>query len=161
MEVKLSRRGMLFKIARLVSSKLITGNYSYPRVAEISAENLRERINSGHAPLLVDTRSTQEFSSGFGHIPGAKHIPLMEMVMSFGSTEKFKVKIKELETQLNDLQSFKDREVVTICPGGGFSLVAAEVLSDAGFKDVKSLDGGADGWFKKGFPTEKGVEREN
>jgi rhodanese-related sulfurtransferase len=152
---------MLFKIARLVSSKIIKGNYSYPRVAEISAEDLRQRIQSGRAPLLVDTRSALEFSAGFGHIPGAKHIPLMEMVMTFGSTEKFKDKIKELEAQLNDLQSFKNREVVTICPGGGFSLVAAEVLSDAGFSDVKSLEGGADGWFKKGFPTEKGTEHEN
>jgi hypothetical protein len=32
-------------------------------------------------------------------------------------------------------------------------LVAAEIMAENGFKDVKSLDGGSDGWFKKGFET--------
>jgi rhodanese-related sulfurtransferase len=85
----------------------------------------------------------------------------MEMVAGFGSSERFREKVKKLEAQLAEIQSFKDREVVTICPGGGFSLVAAEVLAEAGFSDVKSLDGGADGWFKKGYPTQKGIEHEN
>lgn len=161
MEIKLTRRGMLFKIARLLTNRLIKGEFVVRNVAHVSAEELFGKVNSPEPPLMIDTRSVQEFNSGYGHIPNAKHIPLMEMVGGFGSTEKFKSKIKELEAQLNVLQSFKDREVITICPGGGFSLVAAEVLSEAGFKDVKSLDGGADGWFKKGYPTEKGVENEN
>jgi rhodanese-related sulfurtransferase len=28
-------------------------------------------------------------------------------------------------------------------------------MADAGFKDVKSLSGGVDGWFKQGYPTTK------
>lgn len=152
-QVKLSRRGMLFKIVRLVTSKLIVGNYRYPSVTEITAEQLRERIDSGHAPLLIDTRMTSEFRSGFGHIPNSKHIPLMEIVGSFGSTAAFKAAVKELEAQFNEVDQYRGGEVVTICPGGGFSLVAAEIMAEAGFKDVKSLVGGADGWFKKGYPT--------
>lgn len=152
-EVKLSRRGMLFKIIRIVTSKLITGNYRFPNVSEISAEELAERIDSGPAPLILDTRSKQEFDSGFGHIPTSVHIPLMEIVGSFGSTEKFKQAVKGIEAQLEAIQPSMDGEIVTVCPGGGFSLVAAEIMAEAGYKDVKSLAGGADGWFKKGFPT--------
>lgn len=153
MEVKLSRRGMLFKIARVVTSKLIKGQYHFANVNEISAEDLRDRLNSKQPPLLIDTRSKQEFDSGFGHIPNSKWMPLMDLVGSFGSTDKFKARVKELEAEFKGIESFKEQEVVTICPGGGFSLVAAEIMAENGFKDVKSLDGGADGWFKMGYPT--------
>ena len=81
-------------------------------------------------------RSVQEFKGGHGHIPNAKSIPIME-----------------LKSNLEDLQSFKEKEIVTICPGGGMSLVAVEILTDAGFTDVKSLKGGQDLWREKGYPT--------
>ena len=61
----------------------------------------------------------------------------------------------ELESKLNDLQSYKEKEIVTMCPGGGLSLVAVDILTEAGFKDVKSLKGGTDLWHKKGYPTIK------
>ena len=77
----------------------------------------------------------------------------MDLVGSFGNTGKFKERVKKLEAQFNEIESFKEQEVITICPGGGFSLVAAEIMAEAGFKDVKSLSGGVDGWFKKGYPT--------
>jgi rhodanese-related sulfurtransferase len=153
MEVKLNRRGMLFKIARVVTSKLIKGQYHFANVSEISADDLRDRLNSKQPPLLIDTRSKQEFDSGFGHIPNSRWMPLMDIVGSFGNTDKFKAKVKELEGEFKEIEAFKGQEVVTICPGGGFSLVAAEIMAENGFKDVKSLDGGVDGWFKKGYPT--------
>jgi rhodanese-related sulfurtransferase len=152
---------MLFKISRLLTNRLIKGEFVVANVTHISADSLLMKLQSPQPPLMIDTRSAEEFKSGYGHIPNAKHIPLMEMVAGFGSSERFREKVKKLEAQLAEIQSFKDREVVTICPGGGFSLVAAEVLAEAGFSDVKSLDGGADGWFKKGYPTQKGIEHEN
>lgn len=158
MEVRLNRRGMLFKIARVVTSKLIKGEYSFPHVAEISAEELFEKMQTGQAYLLIDTRSSEEYRSGFGHLPDAKSLPLMEIVGSLGSAQKFKARVKELEQQFREVEDFRDKEVITICPGGGFSLVAAEIMAEAGFKDVKSLAGGADGWFKKGYPTTKETE---
>ena len=32
-------------------------------------------------------------------------------------------------------------------------MVAVEILTEAGFKDVKSLTGGTDLWHKNGYPT--------
>lgn len=154
MKVRLNRRRMLFKIIRVVTSKLIRGEYRFSNVTEISSEELREHLASNAPPLLIDVRDVSEYNSGFGHLPGAMHIPLMELVVKFPSAKKFKAAIKDLDAQFAEIEPYMDGEVVTICPGGGFSLVAAEIMSEAGFKDVKSLSGGADGWFKKGYPTE-------
>ena len=153
LEIKLSRRGMLFKIVRVATSKLITGKYHFSNVSEITAEELHERIDSNQPPLIIDTRSAQEFGTGFGHIPNSRLIPLMELVGSFGNIDKFKTAVKKFEAQFDEILPFTEQQVITICPGGGFSLVAAEIMAEAGFKDVKSLSGGVDGWFKKGYPT--------
>ena len=48
----------------------------------------------------------------------------------------------ELASNFEDLQSFKDKEIVTICQGGGMALIAVEIMAEADFKDVKSLKGG-------------------
>ena len=152
-EVNLTRRGMLFKIVRLISGRIIRGEFYISNVKEISSEDLFDRIKSGQYPLLIDVRSKEEFGSGFGHIPNAKLIPLFELVPSFASTTAFKKEVKAYEALFKEIEPYKDQEVITICPGGGFSLVVAEIMADAGFKNVKSLSGGADGWFKKGFPT--------
>jgi len=104
--------------------------------SEITVDNLFKRVNSNWPPLLIDVRSAKEFNGGYGHIPNSMSIPMLE-----------------LESNLEDLEPFKDREIVTMCPGGGMSLVAAELMAEAGFKDVKSLTGGTDLWSKSGYPT--------
>jgi rhodanese-related sulfurtransferase len=87
-------------------------------------------------------RFTKDFNgvgySSYGHIPDSISIPILE-----------------LESKLDELDSFKEKEIITLCPGGGLSLAAVEILTEAGFKDVKSLKGGTDAWYKKGYPTIK------
>lgn len=104
--------------------------------SEITVDELLDRVNSDRPPLLIDVRSPAEFNGGYGHIPDARSIPVLELEFNF-----------------EDLDSFKDKEIVTLCPGGGISLVAVEILVKAGFKDVKSLKGGTDLWHKNGYPT--------
>ncbi|MFW9996823.1 MAG: rhodanese-like domain-containing protein [Candidatus Odinarchaeota archaeon] len=103
---------------------------------EITVDELLERINSNKPPLIIDIRSTREFSRDHGHIPNARSIPIFE-----------------LKATLEDLQSFKEKEIVTICPGGGLSVVAVDILVEAGFKKVKSLKGGLNLWCQRGYPT--------
>jgi len=104
--------------------------------SEITVDKLFDRVNSNQPPLLIDIRSPAEFNGGYGHIPNARSIPMLE-----------------LESNFEDLDSFKEKEIVTMCPGGGMSLVAVEILAEAGFKDVKSLKGGTDLWHQNGYPT--------
>jgi adenylyltransferase/sulfurtransferase len=107
--------------------------YDWP---EITVDELFDRVNSDVPPLIIDVRSPQEFNGGHGQILNSRSIPVME-----------------IKSNLEDLDSFKEKEIVTICPGGGLSLVAVEILTEAGFKDVKSLKGGLDLWREKGYPT--------
>jgi rhodanese-related sulfurtransferase len=107
---------------------------------EITVDELYERLQSDQPPLMIDIRSAEDFdgsrASEYGHIPNARSIDILE-----------------LENHLEELQPFKEKEIVTMCSGGGLSLAAVEILVDAGFKDVKSLKGGTDLWHKKGYPT--------
>jgi len=103
--------------------------------SEISVDELYQRIKSDNPPLLIDIRSTSEFNGGYGYLPNAISIPMLK-----------------LESKLDELEEFKKREIITMCPGGGMSLIAYEILTEAGFKNVKSLTGGTDLWHKKGYP---------
>ena len=107
---------------------------------EITVDELFERVNSDQPPVLIDIRGSNDYSgagdSKYGHISNALSIPILE-----------------LESHIEDLEAYRDREIVTMCPGGGLSLAAVEILTEAGFKDVKSLKGGTDLWHKKGYPT--------
>jgi len=104
--------------------------------SEITVDDLFDRVNSDQPPLLIDIRAPEEFNGGYGHIPNARSIDLLE-----------------LESHFEELQPFKEQEIVTMCPGGGLSLVAVEILTKAGFKDAKSLKGGTDLWHEKEYPT--------
>ncbi len=107
---------------------------------EITVDELSERVNSDQLPLMIDIRDAADFNgtgyAAYGHIPNARSITILE-----------------LESKIEDLQPFKDKEIVTICPGGGLSLAAVEILTGTGFTDVKSLKGGIGLWHKKGYPT--------
>ena len=107
---------------------------------QITVDELFKRVNSDRPPLLIDIRGAEDFNgtglSKYGHIPNARSIDILE-----------------LESNLGDLESFKEKEIVTMCQGGGLSLAAVEILIEAGFEDVKSLKGGTDLWHKKGYPT--------
>jgi rhodanese-related sulfurtransferase len=120
-----------------------------PAQPEITVDELKDQLEMDNPPVLVDVRSQEEYNGTdetykYGHIPEAILVPMLEM-----------------ENRLNELEQYKDREIVTMCPGGGMSLVAVEVLNEAGFNKVKSLKGGTDAWHKKGYPMVKGTDAPN
>ena len=124
-------KGMIRNLKPVIKVMLGKSEWS-----EITVDDLLDRTNSNRPPLILDIRSAQEFNGANGHIPNARSIS-----------------ITKLASNLERLQSFKDKEIVTCCPGGGLSLVAVDILVKAGFRDAKSLRGGMDLWSKKGYPT--------
>jgi rhodanese-related sulfurtransferase len=120
--------------------KWILRIHDYP---EITVDELHDKLDSDESPLMIDIRSVADYNgtgySKYGHIPDALSIPMLE-----------------LETKLDELEKYKEKEIVTMCPGGGLSLAAVDVMQEAGFKNVKSLKGGTDAWHKKGYPTVTG-----
>ena len=110
-----------------------------PPISEISVDELYNRLDTEDSPkILVDVRTPQEFYASSGHIKGSQLLPLGDLIAN-----------------LDQLEQYKNDEVVVICHSGSRSMMAAQLLERTGFKDIRNLTGGMLNWHKKGFPTEK------
>lgn len=95
-------------------------------IEEISASALKQRIDAGEDIQLIDVREPDE--NAFAKIPGAKLIPLGDVVRRMGEIDPA-------------------RETVIHCKMGGRSARAIEVLKQAGFSgEMKNLKGGITAW---------------
>jgi rhodanese-related sulfurtransferase len=101
----------------------------------ISATDLDQQIQSGTAPVIVDVRSAYEYRKG--HIPGAIHMPFWQSFFL-----------------ANDLIAPGERPVVVYCQHGPRAGIAKFALRQAGYADVRYLDGHMNGWEKAGLPLE-------
>jgi rhodanese-related sulfurtransferase len=102
----------------------------------IAAAELAERIRAGDAPFILDVRSRGEFDRG--HIPGAVNIPY-----------------DELAGRLGEVDGDKSAEVVVYCQTGQRADFAADVLTRAGYTDVRDLEGHMRTWRRAGHPTKR------
>lgn len=89
----------------------------------ITNEEIIERLSKGG--IILDVREQAEFA--FGHIEGAKSIPM-----------------GELENRLNELD--KEQEVYVICRTGKRSDLAAQTLAKNGFTNVYNVLPGMTSW---------------
>ena len=105
---------------------------------DITAEELKQFIKSHNEKeyLIVDVRQPDEYTKG--HIPGAKFIPLNELLSDFSGLPA-------------------NRDVIFYCHSGGRSLAAASMFSEEGIseKTIYNLKGGILSWegrTLKGYP---------
>lgn len=153
---KIGKIRMGFKFMKMFFFRVIKRRWYLPSISEITVDELFDRINSNVPPLILDHRPAKEFYGNgensymtvYGHIQNSLNMGIMELSSNLEDLQSF----MELTTDLEDLQAFKEKEFVTICPGGGMSLVAAEIMGHAGFTDAKSLKKGLYGWYKKEYP---------
>lgn len=94
--------------------------------AIIDPEELWSKIKKKEELVLVDVRQPEEFSDF--RIPGSINIPLSDL---FDKNTVNKIP--------------KNKQVVTICPHGNRSMIAAFALARNGI-DASSLEGGLAGW---------------
>ena len=95
-------------------------------IEEISAVNLKARMDAGDDIQLIDVRQPDEWA--FAKIEGAKLIPLGEILK----------RMDEIDA---------NRETVIHCKMGGRSAKAIELMKQAGFTgDLKNLKGGITAW---------------
>lgn len=99
-------------------------------INHIEATELREMLNSGEKPLLLDVRTTVEFNGALGHLDRAVLIP-----------------VQELENRAAELNPDKDRLIVIYCRSGNRSQVAAKILMKQNFQ-VLNMVGGMKAWNK-------------
>lgn len=91
--------------------------------AQLEKSNLR----------IIDVRTPDEWQGG--RINWAEHFPLSDIL-----DEKFP-------------KARKDEELVLQCGSGYRSNIAASIMKQAGYTNVKSLAGGIFAWSNAGFPV--------
>lgn len=100
-------------------------------VPQVSPYELHDFVSSPGAPVvLLDARSPSEFESF--HIPGAVSIPAPDL----------RERYRELDAE---------SRIVVLCGTGQRSSLAASLLLQRGFKDVRNLSGGMMGYAAAGF----------
>lgn len=103
-------------------------------VRDISPESL---LSAPPADALVlDVRTPEEYSSG--HVPNATNIPHDELAAS-----------------LTELGETRETPVVVYCERGGRAGKAADILLEAGYADVRHLEGDMRDWRESGRPIER------
>jgi len=94
--------------------------------------------------LLIDIREPAEF--GRGYIPGA--------VLSPRGLLEFEIHPLVERTATDSTVAAEDRQIVLYCGTGGRSALAAETLTNMGYRDVTSMDGGIVAWAAAGLPID-------
>ena len=94
--------------------------------------------------LLIDIREAAEFQRG--HIPGA--------VLSPRGLLEFEIHALVERTAAASDVAPEDREIVLYCGTGGRSALAAETLTNMGYRNVTSMDGGIIAWSAAGLPVD-------
>jgi len=102
----------------------------------ISVKELAEQIQLERAPLIVDVRSEKEYTEA--HIPGAVNIPY-----------------DQLGDRLSEIDAAKTDEIVVHCLSGYRAEIAEKLLSEAGYSNVRDLDGHMNAWQSGGYPIER------
>ena len=93
----------------------------------ITAQELKAKIAAGESVKLLDVRELDERADF--HIGGV-HIPLG------------KVQIM----QIDEIEDWKDDEIIVYCRSGKRSMIAAMVLEQMGFSNLYNLEGGVLAW---------------
>ena len=100
---------------------------------EISASELKKRLDAGDDIQLIDVRQPDEYA--FAKIEGTRLIPLGEIM-----------------ARKDEIDS--DREAVVLCKMGGRSARAIEALERSGFSgDLINLKGGITAWSNEVDPS--------
>jgi sulfur-carrier protein adenylyltransferase/sulfurtransferase len=107
-----------------------SGNYSM----DITVKELKQRMDSGDAPRVIDVREPHEHA--ICSIPGAELIPAAQFVQRLDEFDE-------------------DAEIVVHCKSGGRSGRAVEMMKARGFTNARNLTGGVMAWIDQIDPTQK------
>lgn len=108
------------------------------RIARITPEELRQKMDSGEEIVIVDLRHSSEFEADDATLPGA-------------------LRLRPEQFEQNHKQIPRDRDVVLYCscPNEATSARVALLLRGKGITRVRPLAGGFEAWHSLGYPVER------
>jgi rhodanese-related sulfurtransferase len=98
------------------------------QMAEITVEQLKQRLDSGEEVFILDVRNPEEFQ--ICRIPGSMLLPLPEIAQRVGELSK-------------------EKDMVVHCKSGMRSAKAIAFLKQQGFQKLTNLKGGILAWAEK------------
>ncbi len=117
----------------LVGASAFSEDPALPEAPSITPAELHARQESGTAPLVIDVRTPEEYSSG--HIPGAVNVPFDQVAQ----------RIAEVDAP---------HGVALYCMVGPRARKGESALLAASYQKVFHLEGGLAAWQAAGFPVE-------
>jgi phage shock protein E len=128
-----------FWAAVLVALVLVVGallatrpRASAAALSNVTVQQLRDAATAG--ALILDVREPFEYAEG--RVAGSTLVPLATVADRAGDFPK-------------------DQPVYVVCRSGNRSLVAARTLVEAGYHDVRNVDGGMIAWTAAGLPVQR------
>jgi len=101
-------------------------------VSSVTVKEFKEMIkNNDSTMIILDVRTDAELTGALPKIEGALHIP-----------------VQQLEERVDELEKYKDKEIVVVCRTQNRSSKAAEFLDGKGY-DAKFVIGGMYEYYKK------------
>ena len=112
------------------------------RIKELSPEEVQDALANGDA-VVIDTRDA--INREDARIEGDQYAPAGQ-----GASE---ARTDEFAERVAEAAGGRDKPVILYCGAGNRSAVAADALTEAGFEDVSSLQGGLTAWEAAGLPV--------
>ena len=94
------------------------------QTSSVSMQEFKDLLKNNKPIVLLDVRTPEELSGPLGKIDQAINIP-----------------IQNLEQRINELKSYKDKEIIVICRTQNRSAVAVSILKNNGYKAKNVLGG--------------------
>ena len=120
---------VIYLILQMSGTSNNTVSTSLPN--EISVTEAYAKYQQG--AFFIDVRTQEEWNEF--HAPNTSLVPL-----------------DQLPARLNEIP--KDREIVVVCRSGNRSQEGRDILLNAGFTNVTSMQGGLSEWRASGYPIE-------
>jgi rhodanese-related sulfurtransferase len=99
----------------------------------ITAKEVKSRLKAGEKLNILDVREPDEYAE---FNIGGKLVPLGQIQ----------------SMQLEDLEPWKEDEIIVHCRSGKRSMTACVFLESLGFKNTKNLEGGVLAWQEQDAP---------
>lgn len=149
---------LTFFMAGQTAQAVPNGGYAHPEIL-IQSEELKALIEKKDSGIrIIDIREKVKYLSG--HIPRALHVWRPDIVDGHHRLPGMMAPQSQIEEFLGSIGT-SDRNTIIIYSDGPDNARLWWILAYYGFPlhQMKLLDGGIDGWGKKGYPTETGEPR--
>ena len=132
-----------FGIVILAGGGVLVGSAAASHVRQLSVQEVKSSLDKAPSLrekgfFLVDVRSVEEHDTGA--IPGTD----------------LNIEFREMTRRHKEIGAGLDDHIVVYCQSGKRSNIAADTLTELGYKNVYNIRGSVNAWMQAGFPLAGG-----